>query len=67
VVIAHNPTTSTFEYIGDQMPLGDKDLTKIDEIITAIKSWLERPTNDRLSVKQVFESMDIENFGEVSV
>jgi hypothetical protein len=49
------------------MPLGDKDLTRIDEIITTIKSWLERPTNDRLSVKQVFESMDIENFGEVSV
>ena len=67
MVIAHNPSTSTFEYIGDPMPIGDKDVTRVDEIIKGIKAWLDRPTNDRLSVKQVFESMDIENFGEVSV
>lgn len=66
-VIAHNPNTSTFEYIGDALPIGDKEVTRIDEIIKGIKAWLDRPTNDRLSVKQVFESMDIENFGEVSV
>ena len=67
MVIAHNPSTSTFEYIGDPMPIGDKDVTRVDEIIKGIKAWHDRPTNDRLSVKQVFESMDIENFGEVSV
>lgn len=31
-----------------------------------MKVWLVRPTNDRLSVKQIFESLDIENRGNLS-
>jgi len=32
----------------------------------AMKSWLARPVNDRLSVQQIFESLDMENHGELS-
>ena len=38
VVIAHNPSTSTFEYIGDPMPIGDKEVTRIDDIIKNINT-----------------------------
>ena len=40
MVIAHNPSTNTFEYIGDAMPLSDKDIARVDDIINAIKVWL---------------------------
>lgn len=66
-VIAHNPRTSTFEYIGEPLALKkDAALKTVEDIITAMKDWLTRPTNDRLSVQQIFESLDIENCGELS-
>jgi hypothetical protein len=39
----------------------------VEEIIQAMKSWLQRPSNDRLSIRQVFESLDVECYGELSV
>lgn len=66
-VIAHNPRTSTFEYIGEPLALKkDAALKTVEDIITAMKDWLARPTNDRLSIQQIFESLDIENCGELN-
>ena len=65
-VIAHNPSTSTFEYIGEPLHLDrDIELKTVEEIIQAMKAWLARPTNDRLSIRQIFESLDIEGYGEL--
>jgi len=69
-VLAYNPRTSTFEYIGEPVALSmnDKDaaLERVEDIVDAMKNWLARPVNDRLSVQQIFESLDIENHGELS-
>jgi len=66
-VIAYNPRTSTFEYIGEPVALNkDAALKNVEDIIDAMKVWLARPVNDRLSVQQIFESLDIENHGELS-
>lgn len=66
-VLAYNPRTSTFEYIGEPVAL-DKDAAqeRLEDIMDAMKSWLARPVNDRLSVQQIFESLDIANHGELS-
>ena len=66
-VLAYNPRTSTFEYIGEPVAL-DKDAAqeRLEDIMDAMKSWLSRPVNDRLSVQQIFESLDIANHGELS-
>ena len=66
-VLAYNPRTSTFEYIGEPVAL-DKDAAqeRLEDIMDAMKSWLSRPINDRLSVQQIFESLDIANHGELS-
>jgi len=51
-VLAHNPSTSTFEYIGEPLVLRPEgELQSVEELLQAIKDWLARPTNDRLSVK----------------
>ena len=44
----------------------DAALKNVEDIIDAMKKWLARPTNDRLSVQQIFESLDVENYGELS-
>lgn len=51
-VLAYNPRTSTFEYIGEPVAL-DKDAAqeRLEDIMDAMKSWLARPVNDRLSVQ----------------
>jgi len=66
-VLAYNPRSSTFEYIGEPVAL-DKDAAqeRLEDIMDAMKSWLARPVNDRLSVQQIFESLDIANHGELS-
>ena len=59
-------STSTFEYIGEPLHLDrDIELKTVEEIIQAMKAWLARPTNDRLSIRQIFESLDIEGYGEL--
>lgn len=66
-VLVHNPSTGTFEYLGEPLPLNrDQDLSNIEEVTTAMTKWLQRPSNDRLSVKQVFESLDFQSRGELS-
>lgn len=44
----------------------DSELKTVEEIIKSLKEWFQRPTNDRLSVLEVFESLDVANCGEVS-
>ena len=66
-VIHLNPNTGTFEYIGEPLHLDrDIELKTVEEIIQSMKDWLARPTNDRLSVKQIFESLDKEGYGELT-
>ena len=36
-------------------------------MIEAIKTWLQRPGNDRLSLAAIFQSVDLQNIGEISV
>ena len=65
-VIALNPRSQAFEYIGEPQLLNAKlELNTIDQIIQAIKLWLNNPSNDRLSVQQIFESYDRSGSGEV--
>jgi len=66
-VLVHNPSTGTFEYLGEPLPLDrEQDLSKVEEVTAAMTKWLQRPSNDRLSVKQVFESLDFQSRGELS-
>jgi len=61
----YNKESGTFEYIGEPILLNfERELTDIEEIIDASKRWLEK--NKRLTVKSIFESMDKENFGELT-
>ena len=82
-VVAYNPNTSTFEYIGEPLPLQARQdesgraardrggqpiaspLGSAEEIVASLKSWFRLGVNDRLSVKQVFESLDVDRFGEL--
>jgi len=60
-VIALNPTTSAFEYLGEPVPLDAKgELANPDALVRALKAWLSRPTNDRLSIQQIFEAFDLQ-------
>lgn len=67
-VLALNPRTSAFEYIGEPVELNKAaELKSVAEIVQAMKDWLARPTNDRLSVLEIFESLDLANSGEVTL
>lgn len=64
-VVVYNKESGTFEYIGEPIYLNhDRELGDIDEFLASMKAWLSR--NDRLTLKSIFESMDRENFGELS-
>lgn len=40
-VLVHNPSTGTFEYLGEPLPLNrDQDLSNIEEVTTAMTKWL---------------------------
>ena len=66
-VIAINPASSAFEYIGDPLPLDQAaELRSAEALVKGLKTWLARPTNERLSVLQIFEQMDLQASGEVS-
>lgn len=61
-VIAVNPQTGAFEYIGDPVDLARTGEVKtVEEAVEATKEWLARPTNDRLSILQIFEGLDPKN------
>jgi hypothetical protein len=64
-VVVYNKESGTFEYIGEPISLNfDKELTDIEEFLASLRSWLKR--NERLTVKSIFESIDKENFGELT-
>lgn len=66
-VLAHNPRTGAFEYIGEPLALNQQaELKSLEAVMTAMKAWLARPTNDRLSVQQIFEGLDLMGAGEVT-
>jgi hypothetical protein len=65
-VVVYNKEFGTFEYIGEPIYLNhDKELTDIEEILASMRAWLAR--NERLTLRSIFESMDKENFGELSL
>ena len=63
-MIALNPQTQAFEYIGQPVYLdvstGEEEnaLDSIDMVIKAAKIWLKRPSNDRLTLTSAFSSFD---------
>ena len=64
-VVVYNKESGCFEYIGEPVYLNhEKELSDIDEILYTLKAWLKK--NERLTYKSIFESMDRENFGELS-
>ena len=64
-MVVYNKETATFEYIGEPINLNhERELLDIDEILTAIRTWLAR--NERITVKSIFEAIDKERFGEIS-
>jgi len=63
--VVYNKETATFEYVGEPILLNfEKELTDLEDIILAMKKWVEK--NQRLTVRSIFESMDKENFGELT-
>lgn len=61
----YNKESGTFEYIGEPIYLNhERDLQDIEEFLASVRAWLAR--NERLTLKSIFESMDKENFGELS-
>lgn len=66
-VLALNPSTSAFEYIGEPVVLDQAgELRRVRTVVQALRAWLARPTNDRLSALQIFEALDLRCTGEVS-
>lgn len=64
--MVYNKEVGTFEYIGEPIFLNnERDLADIDEILASMRAWLTR--NDRLTIKSIFESLDKDNFGELSI
>ena len=43
-----------------------QEITDIDDFITALRSWLNRSENQSLTVRTIFESLDHQNFGELT-
>lgn len=63
--MTYNKESGTFEYIGEPIFLNhEKEMVDIEEMLVAMSSWLKR--NDRLTLRSIFESMDKENFGELT-
>lgn len=71
-VLALNPASGAFEYIGEPLPLRkaihgeDGEYSDVVDLVKALKAWVKRPTNDRLSILQVFEGLDLSASGEVT-
>jgi hypothetical protein len=71
-MIAINPQTQAFEYIGAPVYLdvstGEKEnsLYTIDKVVNAAKIWLKRPSNDRLTITSAFSSFDNQGYGDIT-
>lgn len=71
-MIALNPQTQAFEYIGPPVFLDvstgveENGLDSIEKVISAAKTWLKRPSNDRLTLSTAFSSFDVQNYGDIN-
>jgi hypothetical protein len=45
---------------------GEPEIADIEEFIGCLKKWLGRPENQSLTVRTIFESLDTQNFGELT-
>lgn len=62
-----NPINNAYEYVGESIPLDSQsELKTVEAIIAAMKTWLSKYGNDRLSVLPIFEAMDRQSTGEVN-
>jgi hypothetical protein len=68
-VVQFNKESKTFEYFGKpnklmSLEVGaeiDTEITNIEDFIGALKVWLARPENQRLTVQSIFEHLDNSN------
>lgn len=79
-MIAINPSTQAFEYLGAPISLSrasgqeerkeggevvnDKVIDSLEELMVAFKKWLAR--NDRLTVQAAFQSQDAHGYGDLT-
>ena len=64
-VVVYNKEQGTFEYVGEPVMLNfEKEVTDVDEMLENLKAWIKR--NDRLTFQAIFESLDREQFGEIT-
>jgi hypothetical protein len=68
-VVQYNKESKSFEYYGKpnklmssaaegEMNNRDEEITNMEDFLSALKAWLARPENQRLSVHSIFEHMD---------
>ena len=69
-VVQYNKESKSFEYYGKPNKLmsaaaegemnggGTEEITNMEDFLSALKAWLARPENQRLSVHSIFEHMD---------
>lgn len=66
-VVLFNKENGTFEYISQPIPMNGKgengEMNDMEEFIAEVKKWLARPENQSLTVRSIFEALDIQNFG----
>jgi len=78
-VVVYNKELGTFEYISNPIPLMStvdhggpseqqqvQELQDIEDFIASLKAWLGRSENQSLTVRTIFESLDLQNFGELT-
>ena len=66
-VVAVNPKSMAFEYIGNPLHLNkDKELTTIEDILAQFSKWNQRPGNELISVGQIFQAVDVHSYEELS-
>lgn len=64
-VVVYNKEQGTFEYVGEPVMLNfEREVTDVDELLENLKAWIKR--NDRLTFQAIFESLDREQFGEIT-
>jgi Ca2+-binding EF-hand superfamily protein len=65
-VILFNRANGTFEFIGQPQPLeyGErKGPQNVGDVISAVRAWLKK--NDRITFREIFRSLDKDNFGDL--
>jgi hypothetical protein len=69
-VVLYNKENGTFEYISQPISLigrGENgEINDMEEFIAEIKKWLARSENQSLTVRSIFEAIDIQNFGTLT-